>query len=157
MPTPGARYFGGTYTRSGVPRRGIFAAVDVTNQRSRGGSSGARCATRARPSRRGGLVFVGRNDGRLTALDKANGALLWEFETDAGIHAAVSTFEHNGQQYVVALRGRLVLPGHEARRQPLAVLARRRLAAGDAERRAVGRSRRAQALAGQCGDRGLEG
>ena len=35
MPTPGARYFGGTYTRSGVPRRGIFAAVDVKTNRSR--------------------------------------------------------------------------------------------------------------------------
>jgi outer membrane protein assembly factor BamB len=52
---------------------------------------------------RGGLIFVGRNDGRLTALDKANGDLLWEFQTDAGIHAAVSTFEREGKQYVVAL------------------------------------------------------
>jgi hypothetical protein len=29
--------------------------------------------------------------------------LLWEFQADAGIHAAASTFEHEGQQYVVAL------------------------------------------------------
>ena len=36
---------------------------------------------------------------------KANGDLLWEFQADAGIHAAVSTFEHEGQQYVVALAG----------------------------------------------------
>lgn len=27
----------------------------------------------------GGLVFVGRNDGRLTALDSSNGEKLWEF------------------------------------------------------------------------------
>ena len=51
----------------------------------------------------GGLLFIGRNDGRLSALDKSNGAQLWEFQTDAGIHAAVSTFERNGKQYVVAL------------------------------------------------------
>jgi hypothetical protein len=56
-------------------------------------------------------VFIGRNDGRLTALDKANGKLLWEFETDAGIHAAVSTFEHEGQQYVVALSAGSFFPG----------------------------------------------
>ena len=33
MPTPGGRYFGGEYTRSRVPRRGVFAAVDVRTNR----------------------------------------------------------------------------------------------------------------------------
>ena len=59
----------------------------------------------------GGLIFVGRNDGRLTALDKASGDLLWEYQTDAGIHAAVSTFERNGRQYVVALSAGSFFPG----------------------------------------------
>jgi glucose dehydrogenase len=59
----------------------------------------------------GGLVFVGRNDGRLTALDKANGRVLWEYETDAGIHAAPSTFEHDGRQYLVALAAGSFFPG----------------------------------------------
>jgi alcohol dehydrogenase (cytochrome c) len=60
---------------------------------------------------RGGLVFIGRTDGRLTALDKANGKLLWEFETDAGLHAPVTTFERNGKQYVVALSAGSFFPG----------------------------------------------
>jgi alcohol dehydrogenase (cytochrome c) len=47
----------------------------------------------------------------LTALDKANGDLLWEFQTDAGIHAAPSTFKHAGQQYVVALSAGSFFPG----------------------------------------------
>jgi glucose dehydrogenase len=59
----------------------------------------------------GGLLFIGRNDGRLTAHDKSNGALLWEYQTDAGIHAAVSTFERNGRQYVVALSAGSFFPG----------------------------------------------
>jgi alcohol dehydrogenase (cytochrome c) len=50
----------------------------------------------------GGLVFVGRNDGRLTALDSSDGTKLWEFQTGAGMNAPVSVFEHGGKQYVVA-------------------------------------------------------
>jgi len=47
-------------------------------------------------------VFVGRADGRLTALESTTGEQLWEFQTGAGMHAPVSTFEHNGKQYVIA-------------------------------------------------------
>jgi mono/diheme cytochrome c family protein len=47
-------------------------------------------------------VFVGRNDGRLTALDSSTGRQLWEFQTGAGMHAPVSTFLHGGKQYVLA-------------------------------------------------------
>jgi mono/diheme cytochrome c family protein len=50
----------------------------------------------------GGLLFVGRSDGRLTALDSTSGKQLWEFQTGAGMHAPVSTFEHTGKQYVIA-------------------------------------------------------
>ena len=47
-------------------------------------------------------MFVGRNDGRLVALDSSSGKQLWEFQTGAGMHAPVSAFEHNGKQYVLA-------------------------------------------------------
>ena len=50
----------------------------------------------------GGLLFVGRGDGRLTALDSSNGKLLWEFQTGAGANAPSSIFEYQGDQYVVA-------------------------------------------------------
>ncbi len=49
----------------------------------------------------GGLLFVGRNDGRLTALDSSNGRSLWEFLTGAGVNAPSSVFEYQGDQYVV--------------------------------------------------------
>ncbi len=51
----------------------------------------------------GGLIFVGRADGRFTALDSSNGNQIWEFQTDAGVSASASTFEHRGKQYVVVL------------------------------------------------------
>ena len=59
----------------------------------------------------GGLLFVGRTDGRLTALDSATGTQLWEFQTGAGMHAPVSTFEHKGKQYVIAYSGGAALLG----------------------------------------------
>jgi alcohol dehydrogenase (cytochrome c) len=59
----------------------------------------------------GGLLFVGRHDGRLTALDSANGQQLWEFQTGAGMHAGVSTFDHNGKQYVIAFSAGSALLG----------------------------------------------
>ena len=59
----------------------------------------------------GGLLFVGRNDGRLTALDSASGKQLWEFQTGAGMHAPVATFEHKGKQYVLAYSAGAALLG----------------------------------------------
>jgi mono/diheme cytochrome c family protein len=50
-------------------------------------------------------VFVGRSDGRVTALDKDNGDLLWEFMTDAGVNSTITTFERRAKQYVVVHAG----------------------------------------------------
>jgi PQQ-dependent dehydrogenase (methanol/ethanol family) len=111
MPTPGARYFGGEYTRSRVPRRGVLAAVDVRTNRLAWRQQWGELCYAGSTVTGGGLLFIGRNDGRLSALDKASGAQLWEYQTDAGIHAAVSTFERNGQQYVVALSAGSFFPG----------------------------------------------
>jgi PQQ-dependent dehydrogenase (methanol/ethanol family) len=111
MPKPGTRYFGGEYTRSGAQRRGIFAAVDVKTNRLAWRQQWAEMCYAGSIVTRGGLVFIGRTDGRLTALDKTNGKLLWEFETDAGLHAPVTTFERNGKQYIVALSAGSFFPG----------------------------------------------
>ena len=56
-------------------------------------------------------MFVGRNDGRLTALDSSTGKQLWEFQTGAGMHAPASTFEHKGKQYVLAFSAGSALIG----------------------------------------------
>ena len=59
----------------------------------------------------GDLVFTGRNDGNLIALDSDSGKLLWEFQTGAGVNSPGMTFEHNGVQYVAILSGGNALIG----------------------------------------------
>ena len=49
-----------------------------------------------------GLLFVGHNDGRFTAVDSRTGATLWSFQTDAGANAPPSVFEYHGKEYVAA-------------------------------------------------------
>jgi alcohol dehydrogenase (cytochrome c) len=45
-------------------------------------------------------LFIGRNDGRFTAVDAGSGRMLWEFQTGAGVNAPPAIFEHDGTQYV---------------------------------------------------------
>ena len=59
----------------------------------------------------GGLVFVGRNDGRLMALNSATGAKLWEFQTGAGVNASAAVFEDEGDQYVAVYAGGSLFAG----------------------------------------------
>jgi quinohemoprotein ethanol dehydrogenase len=92
---------GGAFT--GVASRGVFAAVDLkTNRIAWRQQWPERCFSGSLATG-GGLVFVGRSDGRFTALDNTNGAKLWEFQTDAGVNAPASTFEYQGKQYVAVM------------------------------------------------------
>ena len=95
-------YLGGGTSFTRVPRIGILAALDVTTNRLAWRYQWPEQCYSGLLATGGGLLFVGRNDGRLTAVDSATGKQLWEFQTGAGMHAPVSTFEHNGKQYVLA-------------------------------------------------------
>jgi quinoprotein glucose dehydrogenase len=54
----------------------------------------------------GGLVFIGAAmDERFHAFDAETGALLWEFQMDAGGYASPATFEVAGRQFVVVAAG----------------------------------------------------
>jgi len=98
-------YFGGSLGQSSAPDRGIFAALDVTTNRLVWRQQWAEPCYSGSVVTAGGLVFTGRSDGRLTALDKATGEMLWEFMTDAGVNSTVTTFEHEAEQYVVVHAG----------------------------------------------------
>jgi alcohol dehydrogenase (cytochrome c) len=111
QPTPGLRYLNGTYKRSGVRVRGIFAAVDLTTNKLAWRQQWSEMCYSGSIVTKGGLVFVGRNDSRFTALDKDNGKLLWDFPTDAAVNATASTFEHKGKQYVVVFAAGSFFPG----------------------------------------------
>ena len=101
-PQPGAEFTGGTFTFAPVPRTGIIAALDVTTNKVVWRYRWADQCYSGVLATGGSLLFVGRADGRLTALDSTTGQQLWEFQTGAGMHAPASTFEYKGKQYVLA-------------------------------------------------------
>jgi quinohemoprotein ethanol dehydrogenase len=99
----GEHYLGGSFAHVDAVKRGIVAALDVRTNRllwrrqwSDGCSSGS-------VNTAGGLLFIGRSDGRLVAYDKRNGRVLWDFQTDAPVAAPASVFEYHGTEYVVVL------------------------------------------------------
>ena len=110
-PTAGAAYLGGATTFTRVARTGIIAALDVTTNTLAWRYQWPEQCYSGTLATGGGLLFVGRNDGRLTALDSATGRQLWEFQTGAGMHAPVSTFEHKGKQFVLAFSAGSALIG----------------------------------------------
>ncbi len=107
----GQPYYGGVVGFAPLPRTGIFAALDVTMNTLAWRFRWPDQCYSGSLATGGGLVFVGRNDGRLTALDSDTGLKLWEFQTGAGMNAPATSFEHEGKQYVVALSAGNVLIG----------------------------------------------
>ena len=110
-PAAGAAYLGGATTFTRIARTGIIAALDVTTNALAWRFQWPEQCYSGTLATGGGLLFVGRNDGRLTALDSATGRQLWEFQTGAGMHAPASTFEHNGRQYLLAFSAGSALLG----------------------------------------------
>lgn len=108
---PGALYSGSVVQRFAAPHRGVFAAIDVTTNRIVWRQQWVDNCYSGSVATAGGLVFVGRNDGRLTALDELTGHKLWEFQTDGGVNAPASVFEHDGKEYIVVLAGGTTLAG----------------------------------------------
>ncbi len=101
-PPEGAGYIAGGIGGFHMTSLGVFAAVDMrTNELVWQQHWPTPCYSGSLATA-GGLVFVGRNDGRLTAVNSTTGAKLWEFQTGAGMNSPASTFEHNGKQYLVA-------------------------------------------------------
>jgi quinohemoprotein ethanol dehydrogenase len=100
-PEEGKQFLGGAFNRVRIPTTGYFAALDLTTNKLAWRQQWADTCYSGSTVTAGGLVFVGRNDGRLLALDSSDGSWLWEFQTGAGVNATSSVFEHDGQQYVV--------------------------------------------------------
>jgi len=103
IPPDGARWTGGRAGGVRIPRLGIFAAMDMRTNKAVWRNRWSEQCYSGSVATAGSLVFTGRNDGRLIALDSDSGMPLWEFQTGAGVNAPASVFEHAGEQYVVAL------------------------------------------------------
>lgn len=94
-----------TFGSTGIPRRGILVAADLTTHKVAWQQQWAdRCFSGSTVTA-GGLLFIGRNDGRITALNSSTGEQLWSFRTETGIHQSPTVFEHNGKQYVAVFSG----------------------------------------------------
>jgi quinohemoprotein ethanol dehydrogenase len=105
LPPAGEFYIGGNFGTNPMPIFGVFAALDLrTNKLVWQQHWPERCLSGS-VATAGGLVFVGRSDGRFTALDSATGAKRWEFQTGAGVNAPASVFEHDGRQHVAVYSG----------------------------------------------------
>ncbi len=100
-PVPGEARMGGPFSGIEIPATGIFAAMDMRTNRIVWRQRWSDTCYSGSVTTAGGLVFVGRNDGRFTALDSSDGRMLWEFQTGAGVNATASVFEHEGTQHVV--------------------------------------------------------
>jgi alcohol dehydrogenase (cytochrome c) len=100
-----ASWTGGGFGGVSAPRLGIIAAVDITTNKLLWQYRWQDSCYSGLLATAGDLLFVGRNDGRLTALDIDTGMQLWEFQTGAGLNAPAISFEHEGRQYVAALSG----------------------------------------------------
>ena len=98
----GDRYIGGQFGSVPHSISGVFAAMDMRTNTIVWRQRWSELCYSGSTVTASGLLFVGRGDGRLTALDSSNGDLLWEFQTGAGLNAPVSIFEHDGEQYIVA-------------------------------------------------------
>ncbi len=57
----------------------------------------------------GGLVFYGRPNGGVAAVDQREGNTLWEFPTNARMKASPMTFSFGGKQYVAVAAGPNIL------------------------------------------------
>ena len=104
-PGPNKVYMGGSFGQAQVDDSGILAALDVRTNRLVWRQEWRDICYSGSVVTAGGLLFVGRSDGRLTAVDKRNGELLWQFQTDAGVNTTVTTFEHKGRQLVAVHAG----------------------------------------------------
>jgi alcohol dehydrogenase (cytochrome c) len=103
MPMDGERYLGGAFGAVAWGITGVLSALDMrTNKLVWQQQWPERCYSGTAVTA-GGLLFVGRSDGRMTALDSRTGMPLWAFQTGAGVNAPATIFEHGGQQFVVVL------------------------------------------------------
>jgi len=98
----GQRYLGSAFGGAPLPLAGIFAALDMKTNRLVWQQRWRDSCYSGSVTTAGGLVFTGRNDGRLTALNSSTGRRLWEFQTGAGMNSPVSIFEYEDDEYVVA-------------------------------------------------------
>ena len=111
FPQAAQRYLGSAFGGMPLGANGIFAALDMKTNRLVWQQRWKDSCYSGSVTTAGGLVFVGRNDGRLTALNSSTAQRLWEFQTGAGVNAPPSVFEYQGEEYVAVYSGGSLFAG----------------------------------------------
>jgi PQQ-dependent dehydrogenase (methanol/ethanol family) len=111
FPNSGERYLGSAFGGMPIGANGIFAALDMKTNRLIWQQRWKDTCYSGSVATAGGIVFVGRNDGRFTALNSSTGQRLWEFQTGAGVNAPPSVFEYQGDEYVAVYSGGSLFAG----------------------------------------------
>ena len=104
-PLVGKPYLGGSFGRLDAPRRGILAAMNLTNHKLAWRKQWTSGCSAGSTNTAGGLLFMGRGDGRVVAVDNSTGNTVWEFQVDAPVSGSVTVFEHKGVEYLAVLAG----------------------------------------------------
>ena len=100
-PKAGSIYVGGRFGSTDIPLNGIFAAMDMRTNKVVWRQRWKDSCYSGSINTAGDLVFVGRNDGRFTALDARNGNQLWQFQTGAGVNATATVFQYKGKEKIM--------------------------------------------------------
>jgi alcohol dehydrogenase (cytochrome c) len=107
----GESFYGGSTRQDGETGQKVLRAIDVKTgaiawelpQTGRGSSWGGTLATA------GGLVFFGEDSGALMAVDAANGAPLWQFQTNVQWKASPMTYVFDGRQHIAVAAGPTIM------------------------------------------------
>ncbi len=110
-PGPNVVYMGGTFAQAPVDDRGLFGAIDLTTNTIAWRREWREMCYNGTINTAGGLILIGRSDGRMTALDTRDGSELWSFMTDAGVQTSPTTFEYQGKQYIAVHPGGAAFAG----------------------------------------------
>jgi lanthanide-dependent methanol dehydrogenase len=106
--TAGQPYVGATlsmYPPPGEPNMGNFTAWDAKTGKIVWQKKELFSVWSGALATAGNLVFYGTLEGYLKAVDARTGDELYSYKTPSGIIGNVSTYEHNGKQYVAVLSG----------------------------------------------------
>lgn len=106
--TAGQPYVGATlsmYPPQGSDNLGNFIAWDAAEAKILWSKPEPFSVWSGALSTAGDVVFYGTLEGYLKAVDPSNGEELYSFKTPSGIIGNVTSYEHNGKQYIAVLSG----------------------------------------------------
>jgi quinohemoprotein ethanol dehydrogenase len=98
---------GSVFTTTGFgTQQGVFVAIDAATGEIEWEKRWPESCYSGTVTTKGGLVFVGRNNGELQAYDAESGeGPLWSFQTGAGANTTPTIFEWQGTQYLAFAAG----------------------------------------------------